>query len=120
MGFPDDCPLKLPEEGPFSLCSVRYSVGDTAGKIHRETHSIFLPKPTSPPKKSCVFGLKTDWLYHQPGPWVKSFPLKLNKQPQALLTPCSQLLKPTGAYLGPALHPGPVQTPFSVRPALSP
>ena len=34
-----------------------------------------------------MFGLKTEQLYHQPGPWMKSFPLKLNKQPRALLTP---------------------------------
>lgn len=67
-----------------------------------------------------MFGLKTEWFYHQPGPWMKSFPLKLNKQLWALLTPCSQLLEPTGSYLGPAFHPGPAQAPSSLQRALSP
>lgn len=60
-----------------------------------ETCNISLPKLPSPQGKA-MFGLKTDWFYHQPEPWMKSFPLKLSKQLWATLTPCSQLLKPTG------------------------
>lgn len=56
-----------------------------------------------------MFGLKTEQLYRQPGPWTKSFPLTLNKQSQILLTPCSQLTH--SAYLGPACYPGPVLNP---------
>lgn len=93
FSFLDDCPLKLPTAVCVSLGSrcdsppVSYLVGDMAQKSHRETRAVsFFPNFPALEGKT-MFGLKTEQLYHQPGPWMKSFPLKLNKQPQALLTP---------------------------------
>ena len=50
-------------------------------KDPQERHAVSF-FPNSPVLQGkAVFGLKTQWLYHQPEPWMKSLPLKLNKQP---------------------------------------
>ena len=86
FSFLDDYPLKLPSVVWASLGSPWLSPSEIFGwwygwKDPQERHAIsFFPNfPVLQGKD--VFGLKTEWLYHQPEPWMKSLPLKLNKQP---------------------------------------